>query len=67
MDAWDIDVFSVKLVETGAAMMMKFFVTDVAETRKMNDLDELEFKIVTFNDLIGETLLIDLGEMKQTG
>ena len=48
-------------------MKMKSFGTNVTETRRIHNLDELEFKIVTFNELIGETLLIDLGEKKYNG
>ena len=50
---------------------MKSFGTDVAETRKLYDLGnaqvELDYRVDTFNALIGQTLLIDLGETMEAG
>ena len=70
-DAWDIDVVAVRKVQTGSAQLMKSFGTDVAETRKLYDLGnaqvELDYRVDTFNALIGQTLLIDLGETMEAG
>ena len=49
---------------------MKSFGTSVQDSRDIIDSGDskiLDYKVSTFNALIGQTLLIDLGETKQAG
>ena len=49
---------------------MKTFTTDVAQAQeifKSESAKPLDFKVSTFNWALGETLLIDLGEVKTAG
>ena len=49
---------------------MKTFTTDVAQAQEIINSDQskpLDFKVSTFNWALGETLLIDLGEVKTAG
>ena len=49
---------------------MKSFNTDVASAQEIIDSESaktLDFKVSTFNWELGETLLIDLGEVKTAG
>ena len=69
-DAWNLNVTGVKLLKAGAAQRMKTYGTSVFTTQfeyDMYSLGDLDYKHETYNELIGQTLVIDLGHQFQSG
>ena len=69
LDAWDISVLSVKLAShNGAAKRMRDYGTAVHKTEEeYSSSHALDFKLETYNDLTGATLVIDLGSERMPG
>ena len=65
LDAWDISVTSVKSLKNGAARRMETYGTDVEKTESEYNVypsGAMDYKIDTYNEAIGQTLVIDIGK-----
>jgi len=68
LDAWDLSVTSVKTPTTGSAMTMRNHGADAKKSQAHVSNDEsLKFHIGTYNAIIGQTLIIDLGRIYTAG
>ena len=69
LDAWDISVISVKVAKNpGAAKRMRDYGTTVRMTEEEYQSSKaLDYKLETYNELTGATLVIDLGSERQAG
>ena len=57
LDSWDLDIFKVEIVKPGSAQFATDKQIDVIPGR------ELHWKVVTINEVIGQTLAIQLPTM----
>ena len=70
LDCWDIEVTKVRMLKPGDAMKMRNMTTDVAAVRKLYQAESavtLDYRVRTFNEKIGQTLIMDLGQQVQAG
>ena len=64
LDCWDISVTKLRLLAPGDAMRMRNLTTDVAAVRKLYQAESavtLDYRVRSFNEKIGQTLIVDLG------
>jgi leukotriene-A4 hydrolase len=68
LDAWDITVTSVKEATTGSAMFMRSHGPDAySSAEHLKNGEDLQFTVGTYNAIIGQTLIIDLGRTAAVG